>query len=778
MTPLSRLQLRVTAAYKAFVNPYGSQKSFGGYSEYYGQTDLTTGSAAMWSKWGAASAVLVSEAMYRCVIKRAETVVGTGYRVVDKVTRKPVDAKQDPLMRALMAYQRHYGQSFFQEWMYDRDITGEVYIEPLREEWSGRVLGLDMLSSLNVTPWSSDGINIDYFQYTAGMTTLRIPVDMLVYDRSTVARLSPIHGYSPALVAIGSNSVGVMQAAGKAMLAYFNNDGATGTYVMPSPDKSPKPEFSVQEAEFMRRLMQPVKHASGKHGTMILPYRSEVMTVAQPDLMKWAELLKTVGPAIYTAFGMPASIAGDADSTRFLSGPNDKINYDDGMVSLMDDIAATVNHALAPLIYDDPEPSVEFEFETEDLEHIDPEERLAARDAYQDGTITLNEYRTVMGYEPIEQGNVYLKRVGTEYVTAEDFIAPPEPVVVQTPPPPVQVEAPAEPRRLPANVPDHKAIDEFDAYVSRVRSGKAQKRAFTWYVIDGDMGEAIESEVASADAPAVKSVLDTWRAALFAKDGITDYATKAFDDLPAPTREYIKSLVSLGYSEETASVAGASHYAGVIAGKRTTGTTKVRFDSAFRQLLQRAGAEKIGKSVFIRNMSILLDRYCRQAFVDGFGDGGVYGYEPEDDDERWIFAHVDKQASFIENFASKLYADDALTESEINEKPDLWFNGSVLPAYNEGLMRASKDGAGKWFQGPTSDRCVDCSRMNGKVYRFSTFRKALGGTLPPCPATECGGFQCKCEVVPSREPVTKGRPPMMSGARKHSHEEAHQHVAV
>jgi hypothetical protein len=94
------------------------------------------------------------------------------------------------------------------------------------------------------------------------------------------------------------------------------------------------------------------------------------------------------------------------------------------------------------------------------------------------------------------------------------------------------------------------------------------------------------------------------------------------------------------------------------------------------------------------------------------------------------------------------------------------------------LMRASKDGAGKWFQGPTSDRCVDCSRMNGKVYRFSTFRKALGGTLPPCPATECGGFQCKCEVVPSREPVTKGRPPMMSGARKHSHEEAHQHVAV
>jgi hypothetical protein len=292
------------------------------------------------------------------------------------------------------------------------------------------------------------------------------------------------------------------------------------------------------------------------------------------------------------------------------------------------------------------------------------------------------------------------------------------------------------------------------------------------------MGEAIERDVASAEAPAIKSVLDAWRAALFAKDGITDYATKAFDDLPEPTREYIKSLVSLGYSEDTASTAGASHYAGVIAGKRTTGTTKVRFDAAFRQLMQRAQADKIGKSVFIRNMTITLDRYCRQAFVDGFMDGGVYGYEPEDGDEQWIFGHVDKQASFIENFASKLYADDALTDSEINEKPDLWFNGSVLPAYNEGLMRASKDGAGKWFMGASEKHCGDCPRMDGKVYRFSTFRKVLGGELPPCNATQCTALGCNCEVVPSREPLTKGRPPMMSGARKHSHEEVHQHVAV
>ncbi len=132
MSARNRLSSRIVAAVKAFQSPHlvRSTKFYSGnYAPMYG-TDLTTGSSAMWSKWGAASALLVNHAAFACVTKRTETIVGLPYRVVDKDSRKPLDPNSEPLMRMLALYARHYqGNSFFQEWMYDRDTTGEAGLD-------------------------------------------------------------------------------------------------------------------------------------------------------------------------------------------------------------------------------------------------------------------------------------------------------------------------------------------------------------------------------------------------------------------------------------------------------------------------------------------------------------------------------------------------------------------------------------------------------------------------------------------------------------------------
>lgn len=775
MNTLSRFQYRLRAALKAFNEPgiVRSAKGWGGGYGYTGggSSDLSTGNNAMWSKWGAATALLVNHAVFACVTKRAETVTGLKYRIVDKATRKPLTEaaqKQDPLLRAIDLYSRHYGgQSLFQEWMYERDITGEVYLEPLRNEYSGRVMGLDLLSSLNVTPWSADGLTISYFEYQAGTYTSRIPTNRLIYDRSTIARMSSINGYSPVLVAVGNNAAGIMQASGKAVLAYFNNDGIPGTTIMPKQGES---SFSLDEVDKIRRVLQPVKNASGKYATAIIPNSVEFFQAQQPDLLKWAELLRAVEPQIYTAFRTPRSVAGDSDSTSYQASPNDKVNFDAVIRATASDIALTVNTSLAPLFYDDPEPSVEFEFETAELDHIPDEERQAARDAWETGACTLNEYREWIGLEAVAGGDVYQKRIGAEYITADAFMPKLDPVMPTPPQETITVETPRPPEpptppQLPAEIPARSEIDELDRFGKFIRNGNT-KRAFVWNIVDEQTGACIESDIAlSTDALGMKSVLSTWHTALSARAGLTDYATKSLDDLPDATRTYIKSLQSLGYAGDVWHKAGADHYARVT-GIKSLSNVRARFEAACLQLMRRAVDERIGKARFARDMEVTLFRYARLALIEGYADGGIDDYEPDEDDDRYLLAFNDEQRAYIQNVANALYADDVLTDDEVKGKPQMWFNKSVHPAYSEGLTRASKDGIGVYYMGPTEDKCADCPRLHLQARKFSTWIKYLGRELVPSGATECGGFRCECTITPRQTAISRGSLPRLVGYRK------------
>lgn len=764
MSRISRFQNRIKAAMRAFNEPgiVRSAKGWGGgnYSYTGGHSsDLSVGTQAMWSKWGAAAALLVNHAVYACVTKRAEAITGLPFRIVDKATRKPLSEAQqerDPLIRALKMYSRHYGgQSLFQEWMYERDITGEVYLEPLYD-YSGRPIGLDLLSSLNVTPWSTDGFTIAYYDYIIGSYSSQIASDRLVYDRNTIARMTNINGYSPVLVAVGGNAAGIMQASGKAVLAYFNNDGLPGSTIMP---KQGDLSFADAEIDRIRRVLQPAKNASGKYMTAIIPHNVEFFQSQQPDLLKWAELLRAVEPQIYTAFRTPRSVAGDSDSTSYQASPNDKVNFDAVIRSTADDIALTINTALAPLFYGEMEPSVEFEFETAELEHIDTEERQAARDAWETGAITLNEYRQWIGLEAIDTGDVYQKKIGAEYITGE--MLKPSPVIVSTPLP----EPTPPPAQLPETTNARAPIDELESF-ARFYRNNGGKRAFTWKSIDDATGACIESDCAIApDMPSVKAVIEGWHTVLSARAGNTDYARKSADDLPEATQVYMRTLQSIGYPVSVWNAAAQDHYARVL-GIKALSNVRNRFEAECLRLMTRAANEKIIRTRFMADLEVTLFRYARLALIEGYADGGIDDYEPDEDDDRYLLDFNNEQRAFIRNVSDVLYADDAITHDEIKGKPQMWWNKSVHPAYTEGLLRASKDGIGVYYMGPTEDKCVDCPRLHLQARKFSTWIKYLGRELVPSGATECGGFKCECVITPKQTAVSRGSLPRLVGYRK------------
>jgi len=63
----------------------------------------------------------------------------------------------------------------------------------------------------------------------------------------------------------------------------------------------------------------------------------------------------------------------------------------------------------------------------------------------------------------------------------------------------------------------------------------------------------------------------------------------------------------------------------------------------------------------------------------------------------------------------------------------------------------------EWVQGPTSDKCPTCTRMNGKVKRSSQWQR--NGVHPRAPKNDtiqCQGWRCLCTLEPTDKPLSRG----------------------
>lgn len=65
----------------------------------------------------------------------------------------------------------------------------------------------------------------------------------------------------------------------------------------------------------------------------------------------------------------------------------------------------------------------------------------------------------------------------------------------------------------------------------------------------------------------------------------------------------------------------------------------------------------------------------------------------------------------------------------------------------------------EWVYGHTKVHCGSCKRMSGRVYRGRVWRKY--NIAPRARDLECGGYHCRCELIPTSRPVTPGRPPIL-----------------
>lgn len=185
--------------------------------------------------------------------------------------------------------------------------------------------------------------------------------------------------------------------------------------------------------------------------------------------------------------------------------------------------------------------------------------------------------------------------------------------------------------------------------------------------------------------------------------------------------------------------------------------TRLNFEDAFTALLADAMQEQVDRRTFARRARAMVSRGVRQAFLDGLEEGGVFRGDLSDEDTATIQRLTAQQSVYVTNLGAALFRQDDVTPAMASQKPSMWFNKSVYPAYDAGRMSADRNGYYEWSLGRTEKHCSTCLALNGQVHRLKDYTRR--DLVPKSSVLECGGWQCDCKLNKRTGVRARGRLP-------------------
>lgn len=162
-------------------------------------------------------------------------------------------------------------------------------------------------------------------------------------------------------------------------------------------------------------------------------------------------------------------------------------------------------------------------------------------------------------------------------------------------------------------------------------------------------------------------------------------------------------------------------------------------------------------------MDSTLRRGLTQAWSDGAKKAGLLVGDLTEQEISKLQDVIFEQEAYVSDIMGWISTAKAneITISQVYDRIDLW-----LAVYNRvvdiSYMMANADGKSKWIRKMGKDSCIDCVTYHGRVYRNSIWDKHEIHTQSRKLA--CGGLHCECGKEPTNDPITRGRPPAMTGA--------------
>ena len=167
---------------------------------------------------------------------------------------------------------------------------------------------------------------------------------------------------------------------------------------------------------------------------------------------------------------------------------------------------------------------------------------------------------------------------------------------------------------------------------------------------------------------------------------------------------------------------------------------------------------------FFDVMTTAIRQGVQAAFQEGAQDCGILPSEFSPAERAALERNIRYESQWIAGYADAIEEGSQANGGKLTpllQRSEIW-TGRWSGIRDEARTLACADQKLKWVQGPTSDQCASCTKLNGKVKRGSFWSER--GILPRvhgAPYLECQGFRCQCSLEPTDEPCSKGPLPSL-----------------
>lgn len=203
--------------------------------------------------------------------------------------------------------------------------------------------------------------------------------------------------------------------------------------------------------------------------------------------------------------------------------------------------------------------------------------------------------------------------------------------------------------------------------------------------------------------------------------------------------------------------------------------TRLDFEAEFEDVLAAARGGQIDRRAWANRTRTLLRRYGEKAYRDGLKDGGVVyeDTEPLDPDDRAdLNGLLGTQSQYVTELGRVVFRTErGVSDGQAAIKPAMWFNKSVLPLYQAGLVVADKNGLYSWSYNPLKQNCPSCLEAAKQIHRLKVWHTF--DLVPNSSRLICKGFFCGCQLhkTEGRSIGRIDRIPTAAGKADHEHEE-------
>lgn len=162
-------------------------------------------------------------------------------------------------------------------------------------------------------------------------------------------------------------------------------------------------------------------------------------------------------------------------------------------------------------------------------------------------------------------------------------------------------------------------------------------------------------------------------------------------------------------------------------------------------------------------MESSIKTYLEWAWREGSEECGILQSEWTMEEWMALRDNIGADLSYLTGFLAVVEQNSRAKKGKLGPllmRAEMWIN-RYADARNQAKRMACGNRKLVWMLGPTRDRCRDCLRLAGRVYRAKTWEK--WDVRPQSSALACGGWRCLCFFELTDEPYTPGHPPKLSG---------------